>query len=215
MASDHSGEHAGDGHGRDDHAGHRHHGHAHDRGIGGAVRYLRWLPQMWRSEVNDAVVDRIAPAAGQRVLDIGAGMGPGALRAAATGARVVAVEPTPFMRYLLTARCLAGRHRRSVDVVDGAAELIPVESGVIDAIWSVNTMHHWLDPQRAATEIGRVLRPGGRVLLVDEDFDDPTHPEHERFAAEHHRGGDDHHGVTAVDPSRGACAVTTRAQRLT
>ena len=37
--------------------GHPHHGHENDQGVRGALRYLRWLPQMWRSAINDAVVD--------------------------------------------------------------------------------------------------------------------------------------------------------------
>ena len=47
---------------------------------------------MWRSEVNDAVIDLVAPVAGETVVDIGAGMGPGTVRAGARGASVVAVE---------------------------------------------------------------------------------------------------------------------------
>lgn len=85
---------------------HEHHprGHANDQGIKGALRYLRLLPQMWRSPINDAVVDLVDPKPGERVVDIGAGMGAGAMRAAATGAHVIAVEPTPFMRRVLNVR---------------------------------------------------------------------------------------------------------------
>ena len=37
-------------------------------------------------------------------------------------------------------------------------------------------MHHWTDMDTAIHELARVLRPGGRLLLVDEDFDAPEHP---------------------------------------
>lgn len=173
-----------------------HRGHENDQGIRGVVRYLRWLPQMWRSPINDAVVDQIAPKPGERGIDIGAGMGPGALRAAANGMHVVAVEPTPFMRRILQVRRTLNRHRASVEVVDGAAEWIPVEDRSVDAIWAVNAMHHWVDIERGVAEIARVLRTGGRVLLVDEDFDDKTHPDHERFGQEH---GHEHLGFSSVD----------------
>ena len=46
----------------------------------------------------------------------------------------------------------------------------------MDALWTVNTMHHWTDLDAAVHELARVLHPGGRVLLVDEDFDSPAHP---------------------------------------
>ncbi len=47
-----------------EHRGDRHHGHENDQGIRGALRYLRSLPQMWRSAINDAVVDLIDPRPG-------------------------------------------------------------------------------------------------------------------------------------------------------
>ncbi len=187
---------------------HRHHGHEHghanDQGIRGAIRYLRQLPRMWHSEVNDAVVALIAPQPGERGVDIGAGMGAGAMPAAAAGITVIAVEPTPFMRRVLRMRRATSRRRSRVQVVDGAVERIPVGDHSIDAVWAVNTMHHWVDIERGAAEIARVLRPNGRLLLVDEDFSDPTHPDHHRFGGDHDNERDDehrveHHGFTMVD----------------
>lgn len=191
-------------HDHDDHAGHHHdhghgrgHGHANDQGLKGMLRYLRWAPRMWRSDINDAVIDLVAPIAGEHVVDIGAGLGAGTVRAVKSGATVVAVEPTPFMRRALAMRRWFRRDRDRITVVDGAAESLPVADRSADAIWAVNTMHHWIDPTRGVAEIRRVLRPGGRVVLVDEDFQDPDHPEFERFGATH--DSDEHHGFTMVD----------------
>lgn len=175
---------------------HDHHGHANDQGIKGAVRYLRWLPQMWRSAINDAVIDAVDPQPGERVVDVGAGMGAGSIRVAAAGAHAIAVEPTPFMRRVLTARRALSRHRSKLDVVDGTAERIPAADHSVDVVVAVNTMHHWVDVERGVAEIARVLRPNGRMLLVDEDFDDPTHPEHEQFGSDRDH---EHHGFTLVD----------------
>ena len=174
------------GHGDHDHHGHDHHGHHHDRGVAGLLRYLRHAPRMWRSPVNDAVVRLLAPQRGEVVADIGAGMGAGAVRAAAAGAHVVAVEPTPFMRRILALRRLAQRSRKRISVADGAAESLPLADGSVDAVYAVNTMHHWVDIDRGVAEIVRALAPSGRVVLVDEDFDSPDHPEHERFASQDH-----------------------------
>ncbi len=194
--------------------GHEHgHGHARDQGLSAAVRYLRLAPRMWRSEINEAVLEVVAPIAGERVLDIGAGMGPGMVLAAKAGATVTAVEPTPFMRRVLHGRRWFQRARSRITVADGSAERLPVPDGSIDAAWSINAMHHWVDREVAATEIARVLRPGGRVVLVDEDFEDPGHPDHERFMARHrdpsqdedadgHGSGNEtinRHGFTTVD----------------
>ncbi len=141
---------------------------------------------MWRSPVNDAVVELVAPQRGETVIDIGAGMGAGVVRVAAAGAHVIAVEPTPFMRATLQVRRLCQRARKRIDVADGAAEALPAPDAGAQAVYAVNTMHHWVDPDVAVHEIARVLAPGGRVLLVDEDFDNPDHPDHERFSAEGH-----------------------------
>lgn len=204
QADDHNQQH-------DHQGGHDHgHGHENDQGFKAIIRYLRFAPQMWRSTINDAVIELLAPKEGERVVDIGAGMGAGTVVALKAGAAVTAVEPTPFMRRTLTARRLFQAGRNRLTIVDGAAEKMPVPDGSVDALWSVNAMHHWVDPGQAAVEIARVLRAGGRLVLVDEDFADPTHPDHERFGSNHGSDSDDgkqthddesdhHHGFTMVD----------------
>jgi SAM-dependent methyltransferase len=186
------------GHGHGHGTGEEHgHGHVGDRGWAGAKRYLRQIDRLWSSELNHAVVAEVAPLPGERVVDIGAGIGAGVVVAAGSGALVVAVEPTPFLRRALRLRRLVSRSRSRIVVMDGAAENLPVADRSIDAVWAVNTMHHWVDPEAAAAELGRILRPGGRILLVDEDFDDPAHPDAARFAEHDH--GPRHHGFSMVD----------------
>lgn len=161
-----------------DHAGH---GHEHDRGLRGFVRYMKMLPKMWRSPVSREVVRAVEPQPGEHVVDVGAGMGPAAVIAAKAGAVVLAVDPTSYMRRILGLRRLGQRRRTAIRVADGSAESIPTEDHSVDALWTVNTMHHWTDVDGAADELARVLRPGGRLLLVDEDFDSPTHPAFEHM----------------------------------
>jgi len=173
------------------------HGHANDQGLKSMLRYLRSAPGMWRSEVNDAVVGLLAPQLGETVVDIGAGVGAGTMRAARSGASVVAVEPTSYMRRILRIRRLFQRSRSRINVVDGAAEKLPLAHATAEAVWAVNTMHHWIDTERGAAEICRVLRPGGRVILVDENFEDVDHPHFERFAERH--GDGEHHAFSMVD----------------
>jgi hypothetical protein len=78
--------------------------HQHDRGVAGLLRYLRLFPHMWTSEVGSEVVRSIAPAPGERVVDLGAGMGSASVLAVRTGARVIAVDPTSYMRRILRLR---------------------------------------------------------------------------------------------------------------
>lgn len=193
---DHHDRHDHQAHGHDHHHGHERHGHEHDQGLSGMLRYLRIAPRMWSSSVNDAVVDLIAPRAGETVVDIGAGMGPGVIRAAASGANVIGVEPTPFMRRVVSTRRLLSKHRKCITIADGTAEALPLRTDEASAVWAVNTMHHWSDLARGAAEVARVLGPGGRTLLVDENFGDPQHPDSESWN-ERHEG--DNHGMSMVD----------------
>ena len=125
------------------------------------------------------MVRAIAPKAGELVVDLGAGMGAATVEAVRTGASVVAIDPASYMRWILRRRFWR-QGRKSLAVLDGAAEHIPVADVSVDALWTVNTIHHWTDRIKASHELARVVRPGGRVLLVDEDFGDPRHPFHER-----------------------------------
>jgi ubiquinone/menaquinone biosynthesis C-methylase UbiE len=193
----------GDSHGqhRDAHK----HGHHHDRGARGFLRYLRLLPRMWMSEVNREVVRSLAPSRGECVVDLGAGMGAATVEAARSGATVIAVDPMPYMRGILRLRRGWQRHRAAIRIVDGAAESIPVEDGSVDALWTVNTIHHWTERDGASRELARVMKTRGRLLLVDEDFDDPSHPEHRRVRETH---GDHAHRFEQVDPELIAAALT-------
>lgn len=193
----------GDHHAHDAHA--HHHAHAHDRGLSGFLRYARLLPRMWRSEVSTAVVHSINPQRRETVLEIGAGMGAAMVVAARTGAEVIAVDPTPYMRRISRLRRLGLSGSKRISVRDGAAESLPAADGSVDAVWSVNTMHHWPNLEQALGEIARVLRPGGRLLLLDEDFEDPAHPDHERFTKARAKHG---HAFTEIDPD--AMARTLR-----
>lgn len=179
-----------------DHGDHQH-GNPRDREVKAIFRYIKIAPRMWSSEVNDAVVDLVNPRPGETVIDIGAGMGPGVMRAATSGAEVLAVDPTPFMRMVMSGRRRLSRHRKLIRVVDGAVEALPAADHKVNAVWSVNTMHHWNSVADGAVEIARVLAPGGRMVLVDENFSDPRHPNSEEWHKRH--GEDSHHGFSMVD----------------
>jgi|SRR4051794_18464106 len=178
--------------------GHAGHGHEQDHGINGFVRYMKMLPKMWRSPVSREVVREISPRPGERVVDVGAGMGPATVLAAKTGASVLAVDPTNYMCHILSVRRLAQRGRTAIRVADGSAESIPADDHTVDAAWTVNTMHHWTDLDGAIHELARVLRPGGRLVLVDEDFDAPTHP---AYAHMHKHSDHRHRHFIQIDPS--------------
>ncbi len=77
----------------------------------------------------------------------------------ARGLDVVAVEPTPGMRETFS------RVLPDVEVLDGTGESIPLADASVDAVLMAQAWH-WVDPDTAAPEVARVLRPGGRLGLL-------------------------------------------------
>jgi SAM-dependent methyltransferase len=151
---------------RNEHEDGAHHGVGHR---------IRSFAGFWRSAINDHVVATAGIGSADAVLDLGCGMGAATVPAALRGATVFAVDPSALMRSALRVRRLWQRGRSRIRVRDGAAERLPLEDGSVDVVVAVNAMHHWSDMDAAARELRRVLRSGGRVVLVDEDFDDPSH----------------------------------------
>ncbi|HCV35456.1 MAG: class I SAM-dependent methyltransferase [Acidimicrobiales bacterium] len=158
---------------------HDHHRHDHDKGFMANVRWLLKIRKFWQADTNRAIIDMVDPQPGESLLDIGAGMGPATVLAAARGAAVVAVEPSGLMRSICGVRRLFQRARSRITIEPGTAENLPVAGGSMDGLWTVNSIHHWVDLDLALAELARALAPGGRIVLMDEDFTHPDHPLHE------------------------------------
>jgi SAM-dependent methyltransferase len=109
------------------------------------------------------VVDRAAPAMGERVVDVGCGTGNAALLAAARDARVTGVDPA--QRLLEVAREQAGAQGLDATFVLGEAAALPMEDGAADVVLSVFGVIFAPDAEAAASEIARVTAPVGRVVL--------------------------------------------------
>jgi SAM-dependent methyltransferase len=104
-----------------------------------------------------AAVDWLLPARVDTVVDLAAGTG--LLSRALPVDRVVAVEPDPRMGAVLRA------NSPGIGVIAGLGEALPTRSASVDAVL-ISSAWHWMDPERAVPEIGRVLRDGGRFGLI-------------------------------------------------
>ena len=149
---------------------------------------------MWASDLNREVVSLVDPRPGVTLLDLGAGIGPAVVEAArnvAPDGRVIALDPSGLMRALLRLRRAWNSSRRSIEVVDGVAESIPVKDASIDGAWAVNAAHHFDDLDAAVVELARVVKSGGRLVVVEEDLT-------QYFAG--HRGMGHGEGPPRIDP---------------
>lgn len=121
----------------------------------------------FKSEVSDtdvrllAVLDALAGLERPRVLDLGCGKGRFSRRIAGTGAEVVGVD--------LSAAMLSRASGHGVVRARASATCLPFPDAAFDAVVAIETLEHVGNLALALDEIRRVIRPGGRAIVVDKN----------------------------------------------
>jgi SAM-dependent methyltransferase len=115
--------------------------------------------------VGALVLDRAEVGAGIDLLDVGTGSGGNiAIPAALRGATVVGVDLTPEL--FEHARRRAAAAGVDIDWVEGDAQDLPFEDAGFDRVISTFGAMFAPDHARAAAELVRVCRPGGRIVMT-------------------------------------------------
>lgn len=133
---------------------------------------LRTLPgsttERFAGVANPLRIASLAP--GETVLDMGCGAGMDLLLAArrvGPGGRAIGVDPTPAMREAALGGARAAGLEAAVEVREGDVLSLPAGDGTVDVVLSNGVLNLSVDKRATLTEIRRVLRPGGRLLLGD------------------------------------------------
>ncbi len=147
-----------------------------DHGEGTRGHVIHWAPlyeglfgRLLR-RTHGAVVELAGSSAGERVLDVGCG--PGSLTVALKASvgpsgSVHGVDASPEM--IEVARRNASKAGAEVNFQVGLGEALPFPDGTFDLVVSQLAIHHLPDDLKPSAfgEMHRVLKPGGRCLIVD------------------------------------------------
>ena len=133
----------------------------------GTAEYFEYYDRL--REANESVVfsaelHEYAAFKGKKVLDVGSGNGYVLSRYALHGAHAHGVDLTEraigLCRRRFAMMGLPGRF------IVGNAECLPFQDASFDCVCSMGVLHHTPDTRRSVDEVFRVLRPGGRIILM-------------------------------------------------
>jgi SAM-dependent methyltransferase len=117
------------------------------------------------SPTMEALHETLGPQTGSAICDVPC--------AAESRAGLVGVDPAPSM--LESFRKLAAERQVTVETAQAAAEELPFPDASFDLVVSRLAPHHFQDMPKAVGEMTRLLRPGGRLAVIDlEGHEDPV-----------------------------------------
>jgi SAM-dependent methyltransferase len=115
-------------------------------------------------EMVNWAINQLGDLKGARILDVGIGDGHSSVLMALAGAHVTGIEVSPVA--LARAKALAQHNGVELNLQLMPGESLRFEDAAFDGILCVSAYHH-MDQKLAAAEFARVLRPGGRLAMID------------------------------------------------
>ena len=101
---------------------------------------------------------------GKKLLEVGCGMGADLLEFAKKGAICTGIDLTP--NHVALAKKLFKTYGFSAKITKGDAESLAFADNSFDCVYSHGVIHHTPNTEQALTEIHRVLKPGGKALIM-------------------------------------------------
>jgi len=133
------------------------------RRFGASAALIAEHQDLRASALAATVAQRVATRGDERALDVGTGAGALAIALAPLVAEVIAIDVVPEL--------LAQARRRapaSVSVMHADAMALPFDDVSFDLVCTARTLHHVARPEVVLAQMERVLRPGGRMLVIDQ-----------------------------------------------
>jgi SAM-dependent methyltransferase len=116
-------------------------------------------------DIHELVIERLAPAPGDRWLDLATGTGAIAERAASAGASVTGIDLAPTL--IETAKGRAAEKGLDIDYRVGDAEQLDLPDASYDKVSSTVGIMFAPDHEAVARELARVTAPGGKIALAN------------------------------------------------
>lgn len=101
----------------------------------------------------------LAPDYGGKYLDVGCGTGNYTVAIDQKGINFMGVDPSAYMLAKARARSL------ELEWLQGSAEALPLSDETVNGIIASLTLHHWENLKKGCSELFRVLKPGGRLVI--------------------------------------------------
>lgn len=125
-----------------------------------------WFPEDLPSDNAQLqkVREIVAPGPGKKILDAGCARGRFAKQLVPLGARVYGID--------LTTCFVEAAHRNvpAAHFARGSVSALPFASEVFDAVYCIEVLEHLPDTRLALSEMARVLKPGGTLLVIDKSW---------------------------------------------
>jgi ubiquinone/menaquinone biosynthesis C-methylase UbiE len=116
----------------------------------------------WKS-IAEALLQLLPPLV---IADLGAGEGAFSMLLSQRAKQVIAVDNSDRMVELGSA--LAGKQGvEALEYRKGDLEAVPITDGAVDLALFSQSLHHAIHPERAIAEAWRILKPGGRIAILD------------------------------------------------
>ncbi len=121
----------------------------------------------------EATIEKIDPAKGDKVLDIGCGRAVDTIKLAQKGGEAVGLEPSRIMLDH-SKRCVA-ESGTGVALVQGIGEHLPFKANSFDWVMCKGALDHFPDPYKTMEEISHVLKPEGKAVFSIANFESLGH----------------------------------------